>query len=61
LLAKAHLYIESLKTAFGVKRYQIAYIESFIGRLRYVCLNEHRFVSLAHAKGMIEGRLSEYT
>lgn len=33
-----------------------AYIESFNGRLRDECLNEHWFVSLSHAKGMIEAR-----
>lgn len=33
---------------------QNAYIESFNGRLRDECLNEHWFVSLAHAKVEIE-------
>ncbi len=33
---------------------QNAYIESFNGRLRDECLNEHWFVSLAHAKAVIE-------
>lgn len=33
---------------------QNAYIESFNGRLRDECLNEHWFVSLAHARTVIE-------
>jgi transposase InsO family protein len=39
---------------------QNAYIESFNGRLRDECLNEHWFVSLAHAKAVIEAWLCEY-
>ena len=39
---------------------QNAYIESFNGRLRDECLNEHWFVSLAHAKAMIEEWRREY-
>jgi transposase InsO family protein len=33
---------------------QNAYIESFNGRLRDECLNEHWFTSLDHARGLIE-------
>ncbi len=33
---------------------QNAYIESFNGSLRDECLNEHWFVSLEHAKTIIE-------
>jgi putative transposase len=33
---------------------QNAYVESFNGRLRDECLNEHWFTSLAHAKQVIE-------
>lgn len=39
---------------------QNAYIESFNGRLRDECLNEHWFVSLAHAKAEIEAWRREY-
>lgn len=39
---------------------QNAYIESFNGRLRDECLNEHWFVSLAHAKVQIETWRREY-
>ena len=39
---------------------QNAYIESFNGRLRDECLNEHWFVSLAHAKALIESWRREY-
>ncbi len=39
---------------------QNAYIESFNGRLREECLNEHWFVSLAHAKAVIESWRREY-
>ena len=33
---------------------QNAYIESFNGRLRDECLNEHWFTSLVHARAVIE-------
>ncbi len=39
---------------------QNAYIESFNGRLRDECLNENWFVSLAHAKVVIEAWRKEY-
>ncbi len=39
---------------------QNAYIESFNGRLRDECLNEHWFVSLGHAKTIIEAWRQEY-
>ena len=39
---------------------QNAYIESFNGRLRDECLNEHWFLSLAHAKVIIEAWRREY-
>ena len=39
---------------------QNAYIESFNGRLRDECLNEHWFVSLGHAKTIIETWRQEY-
>ena len=37
-----------------------AYIESFNGRLRDECLNEHWFISLAHARATIEHWRIEY-
>jgi len=39
---------------------QNAYIESFNGRLRDECLNEHWFTSLDHARGVIETWRKEY-
>jgi len=39
---------------------QNAYIESFNGRFRDECLNEHWFVSLAHATTIIRGWHREY-
>jgi putative transposase len=39
---------------------QNAYVESFNGRLRDECLNEHWFVSLAHARMVIENWRREY-
>lgn len=39
---------------------QNAYVESFNGRLRDECLNEHWFTSLAHARTVIEAWRQEY-
>jgi putative transposase len=39
---------------------QNAYIESFNGRFRDECLNEHWFTSLSHAKALIEAWRREY-
>ena len=39
---------------------QNAYIESFNGRFKDECLNEHWFTSLPHAKVVIEARRREY-
>jgi transposase InsO family protein len=39
---------------------QTAYIESFNGRLRDECLNEHWFTSLDHVRGVIETWRKEY-
>ena len=39
---------------------QNAYIESFNGRFRDECLNEHWFTSLSHAKVVIEAWRLEY-
>ena len=37
-----------------------AYIESFNGRFRHECLNEHWLVSMRHAKPLIEEWRIEY-
>jgi putative transposase len=37
-----------------------AYAESFIGRLRDECLNENWFISLKHARDIIERRTIDY-
>jgi len=39
---------------------QNAYVESFNGRFRDECLNEHWFMSLAHARAVIEDWRREY-
>jgi putative transposase len=39
---------------------QNAYVESFNGRLRDECLNEHWFTSLPHAQAVIEAWRREY-
>jgi transposase InsO family protein len=39
---------------------QNAYVESFNGRLRDECLNEHWFTSLAHARAIIEEWRRDY-
>jgi hypothetical protein len=39
---------------------QSAYLESFNGRLRDECLNEHRFSSLAHTRVTVEAWRREY-
>ena len=39
---------------------QNAYIESFNGRFRDECLNEHWFTSLAHAQAIIKAWHREY-
>ena len=42
------------------KPHQNAYVESFNGRLRDECLNEHWFVSLPHAQAVINAWVREY-
>jgi putative transposase len=37
-----------------------AYVESFNGRFRDECLNEHWFQTMAHAKQVIESWRNEY-
>lgn len=42
------------------KPQQNAYIESFNGKFRDECLNEHWFISMRHARQVIEGWRQEY-
>lgn len=39
---------------------QNGYIESFNGKFRDECLNEHWFISIAHARSVIEAWRIEY-
>ena len=39
---------------------QNGFVESFNGRLRDECLNEHLFTNLRHARGLIEARRDDY-
>lgn len=50
----------ALKLIEPGKPNQNAYVESFNGRLRDECLNEHWFVSLAHARQVIENWRRKY-
>jgi transposase InsO family protein len=45
-----------LNFIFPGKPVDNAYIESFNGRFRDKCLNEHRFLTIAHTRGIIERR-----
>ncbi len=60
MLTWAHTQGVALRLIEPGKPNQNAYIESFNGRLRDECLNEHWFVSLAHAQQIIEGWRREY-
>jgi transposase InsO family protein len=51
-------YRSGLNSVLG--RNQNAYAESFNGRLRDECLNEHWFTSLSHARSVIETWRCEY-
>jgi putative transposase len=42
------------------KLQQNAYIENFNGKFRNECLNEHWFISMRHAREMIETRRHKY-
>ena len=57
---RAHEKQVSLRLIEPGKPNQYAYIESFNGRLRDECLNEHWFTSLAHARTVIEAWRREY-
>jgi putative transposase len=60
MLNWAHRMGVQLKLIEPGKPNQNAYAESFNGRLRDECLNEHWFTSLAHAKHVIEDWRREY-
>ena len=54
MLTWAHARGVTLRLIEPGKPTQNAYIESFNGRFRDECLNEHWFTSLAHAQVVIE-------
>ena len=60
MLNWAHRTGVQLKLIEPGKPNQNAYVESFNGRLRDECLNEHWFTSLVHAKQVIEDWRREY-
>lgn len=55
MVAWAHQRGVDLRLIEPGKPNQNAYVESFSGRLRDECLNEHWFTSLLHARVVIEG------
>ncbi len=60
MLTWAHAHHVTLRLIEPGKPNQNAYIESFNGRLRDECLNEHWFLNLAHARAVIETWRREY-
>ena len=60
MLTWAHERGVTLRLIEPGKPTQNAYIESFNGRFRDECLNEHWFTSLAHAQAVIETWRREY-
>jgi len=60
MLTWAHRRGIALRLIEPGKPNQNAYVESFNGRLRDECLNEHWFMSLAHARTVIEAWRREY-
>lgn len=60
MLTWAHAHGVTLRLIEPGKPTQNAYIESFNGRFRDECLNEHWFTSLAHAQVVIEAWRREY-
>ena len=60
MLTWAHTRGLTLRLIEPGKPNQNAYIESFNGRFRDECLNEHWFTSLAHARVVIEDWRREY-
>ena len=61
MLTWAHRNGVALRLIEPGKPNQNAYVESFNGRFRDECLNEHWFTSLAHARAVIEAWRREYT
>ena len=60
LLMWAHTHTVMLRLIEPGKPNQNAYVESFNGRFRDECLNEHWFLNLAHAQAIIEAWRREY-
>jgi len=60
MLTWAHRNNVALRLIEPGKPNQNAYVESFNGRLRDECLNEHWFTSLAHARTVIDAWRREY-
>jgi transposase InsO family protein len=60
MLSWAHDHGITLRLIEPGKPNQNAYIESFNGRLRDECLNEHCFITLDHARILIEAWRREY-
>ena len=60
MLTWAHAHAVTLRLIEPGKPNQNAYIESFNGRFRDECLNEHWFLNLAHAQALIEAWRREY-
>jgi putative transposase len=60
MLTWAHRNGIGLRLIEPGKPNQNAYVESFNGRLRDECLNEHWFTSIAHARAVIESWRREY-
>ena len=60
MLTWAHRHGIGLRLIEPGKPNQNAYIESFNGRLRDECLNEHWFVSLNHARVIIRAWTQDY-
>lgn len=60
MLTWAHRHGIALRLIEHGKPNQNAYIESFNGRLRDECLNEHWFTSIHHARAVIRAWAREY-
>lgn len=60
MLTWAHAHTVTRRLIAPGKPTQTAYIESFHGRFRDECLNEHWFLNLAHAQAIIEAGRREY-
>ena len=60
MLTWAHQRDVTLRLIEPGKPNQNAYIESFNGRFRDECLNEHGFLNLEHARAIIETWRREY-